>query len=49
MTQNEVDRRKLYERIDAIQDSLITAWGGIDSVSCPLSGTQLKALMLFDQ
>ncbi|KZV70781.1 hypothetical protein PENSPDRAFT_685212 [Peniophora sp. CONT] len=49
MTQNKLDCQKLYERIDAIQDSLVVAWGDADPSFCRLSEAQLTAMMSFDK
>ena len=48
MTQNELDRQKLYENVDVIQENLVLAWGDMDPTTCPLSEVQLKALVSFD-
>ncbi|VDB84569.1 unnamed protein product [Peniophora sp. CBMAI 1063] len=42
--QNETDRRRLYERVDAIQGSLEAAWGDTDIREFCLSEVQLAAL-----
>ncbi|KZV70778.1 hypothetical protein PENSPDRAFT_752303 [Peniophora sp. CONT] len=47
MMQNAGDRQRLYDRIDAIQDSLIIAWGNDDSRLRPFTNTQLRALEAF--
>ncbi|KZV70779.1 hypothetical protein PENSPDRAFT_685210 [Peniophora sp. CONT] len=44
MVQNEVDRGRLYERIDAIQESLVIAWGDRDFSTCRISEAQVRAL-----
>ncbi|KZV59583.1 hypothetical protein PENSPDRAFT_406302 [Peniophora sp. CONT] len=49
MTQNEIDRQRLYGRVDTIQESLVVAWGDTtNSAVCPLSEVQVKALVAFD-
>ena len=44
MARNDDDRIKLYERIDIIQDALVTAWGSEDLRLRSFSEVQLRAL-----
>ncbi|VDC03879.1 unnamed protein product [Peniophora sp. CBMAI 1063] len=48
MVQNEDDRRRLYERIDAMQENLVIAWGDRDFSTCPISDAQVRALERLD-